>query len=95
MSCRICKRGACSESFHSFAEQEAFEAERDEAVSLVDDLLDDLAARDAEVAKLKACVRAADALRTLVRWNGHEWVLVRPCGQIASDYDAARAEVEV
>ncbi len=26
MACRICKRGVCTESFHSIAEQEAFDA---------------------------------------------------------------------
>jgi hypothetical protein len=32
MDCRICRRGACTESFHSIAEQEQFERDNEKEI---------------------------------------------------------------
>ena len=51
MSCKICNRGACTESFHSLADQEAWE-ERQTMSDDVDDLRREIQDLKAELKEL-------------------------------------------
>ena len=61
MGCRICGRGSCTESFHSLAEQAAWQSvaglSEGELRREVIDLRGELADRDAEIARLEAELR--------------------------------------
>lgn len=66
MSCEICGRGACTRSFHSLADQEAYDA-RQAMSDDVDTLRREIQDLRAEIAELKA---AESNYREEMRANG-------------------------